>query len=59
MVWVKKVCNVVCILSDTKCTDVKLKILGYILKKSSSVWSDAGMIPWAPSRELEVVNILK
>lgn len=59
MVRVKEVCYVVCILSNPKCTDVELEILGDILKESFCMGSDAGMIPWTPNSELEVVNILK
>ena len=52
-------CNVVCILSDPKCTDVELIIFGDLLKKSSCVGPDAGVVPWSSNTELEVVNILQ
>lgn len=52
-------CNVMCILSDPKCTDVELIELGNILQESFGVRSDAGVVPRATGRELKVVHILK
>lgn len=47
------------IFSNPKGTDVELVILGNILQEVFGVRPEAGMVPWATSRKLEVVHILK
>lgn len=58
-VRVKEVCYVVRVLSNSEGADVELVVLGNVLQEVFGVRSDAGMVPRAPRRELEVVHILK